>query len=170
MEFYSFIDSAKGAELLARSLREFGAVRPINVFLEWGFKGGRTGVRSIETGREVINVAAAYRESLKLCGFSGFEGIADSASAVDEFHKGLEILSQSLSEWVGRERPIISFGRQRIPRSHMQLCAEREEQGRSRDPQRLLCNTRSWSIPAYERISCRASASEPQIAPIDAGA
>ena len=110
VEFYSFIDSTKGAELLARSLREFGAVRPINVFLEWGFKGGRTGVRSIETGREVLNVAAAYGESLKVCGFSGFEGIADSASAVDEFHKGLEILSQSLSEWVGRERPIISFG------------------------------------------------------------
>ena len=110
IEFYSFVDSTQGAKLLAQSLRECGALRPLNVFLEWGFKGGRTGVRSVERGREVISVVTAYGESLKLCGFSGFEGIANSAIAVDEFHRGLGVLSQSLSDWVGRERPIISFG------------------------------------------------------------
>ena len=53
VEFYSFVDSAKGAELLGLALRECGALRPLNVFLEWGLKGGRTGVRSVEAGREV---------------------------------------------------------------------------------------------------------------------
>jgi D-serine deaminase-like pyridoxal phosphate-dependent protein len=107
-EFFCFVDSVEGVNQLAAAFVEFQATRPLNVFLEWGYKGGRCGVRSIEEGREVMAAVMTHKRELVMCGFSGFEGLADSAAAVDEFLKGLEALSTHLGE--GIERPLVSAG------------------------------------------------------------
>ena len=107
-QFFCFADSVDGVDQLAAAFVEFHAVRPINVFLEWGYQGGRCGVRSIDEGREVLTAILTHKRELVMCGFSGFEGLTDSAAAVDEFLKGLEALSSRLGESI--ERPLVSAG------------------------------------------------------------
>jgi len=107
-DFYCFVDSIEGVSQLASAFVEFRSTRPINVFVEWGYEGGRAGVRSIEDGREVMDTVLAHPRGLRMCGFAGFEGLADSPADVDQFLHGLGMLSSQLGDSI--ERPIISFG------------------------------------------------------------
>jgi D-serine dehydratase len=69
-EFYCLVDSRRGVDILAAQAT--GASRPINVLLEVGQNGGRTGVRTLV---EAIDVARAVRErpELVLAGVELFE-------------------------------------------------------------------------------------------------
>ncbi|MCI0339050.1 MAG: amino acid deaminase [Acidobacteria bacterium] len=116
-ELYCLIDSVDGVRHLAEGLERYGARRPINVLLEWGRKGWRTGVRSEEQGIEVWAEAARHSHLLKLCGIEAFEGLAssedsdDEARQVDEFFIGLRNLGQRLrADWLPNDQPILSIG------------------------------------------------------------
>ncbi|WP_199434568.1 amino acid deaminase [Qaidamihabitans albus] len=72
-EFCCWVDSVRGVELMSRALAGAGARRPVDVLVELGAEGGRTGVRDRDTA---LAVAAAVRDSgaLRLAGVGGYEG------------------------------------------------------------------------------------------------
>ncbi len=75
-----YVDSTRGVELMAAHLTAAGARRPVDVIVEVGGAGGRTGVRSRAAAREVA-AAVAAAPSLRLAGVGGYEGaLAHDAS------------------------------------------------------------------------------------------
>ena len=83
-EFYALADSLSGVERLAQAVRDFGLQRPLPLLVELGMKGKRAGCRAPQ---EVLAVARAIAAApgLQLAGIEGYEGLADSPEAVNEF-------------------------------------------------------------------------------------
>ena len=67
-----WVDSVRGVELMASTLTEAGAVRPVDVCVEVGMAGGRTGCREAETVDEVARAVVASPR-LRLVGVAGYE-------------------------------------------------------------------------------------------------
>lgn len=116
VEFYCLIDSVAGVKHLAEGLKRYGATRPINVLVEWGRNGWRTGVRSEEAGLHVF-AEASNHPLLNVCGVEAFEGLAsastreEEAQIVGDFLHGLEGLANTLRQnWSGSELPLFSVG------------------------------------------------------------
>ena len=76
LEVHCIVDSVEGVQHLAGHLKEAGALRPIKVLLEGGREGWRTGVRSLEEGRQVLAAIRKHPAQLEFSGFEGYEGIA----------------------------------------------------------------------------------------------
>lgn len=74
-EFYCLMDSAKQAELVANYARQFGLKRKINILIEIGIMGGRTGCRTPDAAHEVLTSIKANSDILRLAGIEGYEGI-----------------------------------------------------------------------------------------------
>lgn len=74
-EFFCIVDSVENVRDLAKaaSLAEIG--RPLQVLLEAGIPGGRTGARSMEQGMAVARAVRAAAPHLALRGVEGFEGL-----------------------------------------------------------------------------------------------
>lgn len=72
-EFACWVDSARGVELLDSVLRECGASRPVDVFVEFGGPGARTGVRELADALELARTVSTA-PTLRLIGVSGYEG------------------------------------------------------------------------------------------------
>ncbi|WET77155.1 amino acid deaminase [Amycolatopsis sp. QT-25] len=70
-EFVCWVDSVRGVELMTEALR--GARRKVDVLVELGAGGGRTGVRDTETALAVAEAAHAS-PALRLRGSGGYEG------------------------------------------------------------------------------------------------
>ncbi len=70
MSFVCWVDSVRGVELMTAALA--GAARPVDVCVEFGLPGGRTGCRSRDTADEVARAAAASPQ-LRLVGVAGYE-------------------------------------------------------------------------------------------------
>jgi D-serine dehydratase len=117
-EIYCLIDSIDGARRLAAGLERFGAKRPVNLLIELGRNGWRTGVRTPEAGIEVYAEAARHQSLLRVCGLEAFEGLASSpdgadaeARIVDEFLDDLHRMGELLRAELPRdEAPILSAG------------------------------------------------------------
>ncbi len=90
-EFYCLVDSVDGVEMLARAASAHPVARPLNVLLEGGTFGGRTGCRDQATALEVARAVAAAAPGLALRGVEGFEGFihgntdAEQDQMVSEF-------------------------------------------------------------------------------------
>ena len=67
-----WVDSVRGVELMASTLTEAGAVRPVDVCVEVGMAGGRTGCREADTVDEVARAVVASPR-LRLIGVAGYE-------------------------------------------------------------------------------------------------
>jgi D-serine deaminase-like pyridoxal phosphate-dependent protein len=67
----SWVDSADTVELISRTLADGDAV--LDVLVELGAAGGRTGARSVDAALEVARAVSAS-EHLRLVGVSGYEG------------------------------------------------------------------------------------------------
>jgi D-serine dehydratase len=93
-EFYCLVDSIEGADMLARAAAEHPLARPLNVLLEGGLEGGRTGCRDLETALAVARAAKAAAPHLALRGVEGFEGL---------------LLADSLEEQEARVAAFIDF-------------------------------------------------------------
>lgn len=94
-DFYGFVDSVELAGQLAAAAREAGLTRPVQVVLEGGFAGGRTGCRTHGQAMEVARAVASFSPHLSLRGVGGYEGLLrvpsaeDSARRVEDFLNGL---------------------------------------------------------------------------------
>ncbi len=116
VEFYCLVDSVASVRHLADGLKRYGAGRSINVLVEWGRNGWRTGVRSQADGLAVFAEAAKH-PLLKVCGVEAFEGLASAATGdeeaqiVDEFLNGLASLAGVVRQnFSGNELPLFSVG------------------------------------------------------------
>ncbi|RKN07623.1 alanine racemase [Streptomyces radicis] len=68
-----YVDSERGVELMDAALRDAGARRPLDVVVELGVPGGRSGVRDARAAADVAAVAARTA-TLRLVGVAGYEG------------------------------------------------------------------------------------------------
>lgn len=73
LSFVSWADSTATVEAMEGPLRDAGTARPVDVCVELGASGGRTGARSVA---EAVTVAEriAASDTLRLAGVAGYEG------------------------------------------------------------------------------------------------
>ncbi|RFC68921.1 MULTISPECIES: amino acid deaminase [Mesorhizobium] len=75
IEFFCLVDDLSNAEALAQAVRSGNAKRPLNVLVELGYAGGRTGCRTVERALALARKVHAMRDALDLAGIEGFEGL-----------------------------------------------------------------------------------------------
>ncbi|WP_285753577.1 amino acid deaminase [Lentzea sp. NBRC 105346] len=96
-EFSCWADSEAGIALMSETLQEISPGRRIDVLVELGAPGGRTGARDVETGLAVAR-AVAQSPVLRLAGVAGYEGALahdateSSKSIVDRYLRDLRSL------------------------------------------------------------------------------
>jgi D-serine dehydratase len=83
-ELYVLADSLAVVEGLAAGAARAGHSRRLNVLLEVGAMGGRTGARNVATALEVARAIAAA-PGLALAGVEAFEGLLSETAQVDAF-------------------------------------------------------------------------------------
>ncbi|MDG5484438.1 alanine racemase [Mycolicibacterium gadium] len=69
---WCWVDSVRGVELMTSALTTAGAVRPVDVCVEVGMPGGRTGCRDAD-GVDAVARAVAASPRLRLIGVAGYE-------------------------------------------------------------------------------------------------
>lgn len=102
-ELICLVDSSYGVQLLDANLDRAGLPGRLDVLVELGLRGGRTGAR---TEQEVLDVAAAVRSSahLRLVGVEGYEGSiaadrsTDSLAKVDQYLDGIRRTVRALAD------------------------------------------------------------------------
>ena len=104
-EFFGWADSVQTVELMDRVLGSSPGERPVNVIVELGAPGGRTGARTIEAARAVA--AAIHRSPrLTVAGVGGYEG----ALSHDREPAGLETVRTYLDQLGRLHREIAAEG------------------------------------------------------------
>jgi D-serine dehydratase len=83
-EFYALVDSVELVQALAAAAREQHPGRPLNLLLEAGTPGGRTGCRDLETALAVAEAVSRATPHLALRGVEGFEGLIAGAAPADQ--------------------------------------------------------------------------------------
>jgi D-serine dehydratase len=112
-ECFAYVDSLAGVTLLDEALAAAGASRPLRVFVELGFPGGRTGCRHI-AGALAVAAAVEQASLLELAGTAGYEGglghdaEPQTLAAVAGYCRQLRELGEALAALVAD--PIISVG------------------------------------------------------------
>jgi D-serine dehydratase len=102
LAFFCLVDDAANVAALARAVRERGLDRPLNVLVELGYKGGRTGCRSVEAALQVARAVAEESDVLNLAGVEGFEGLLRNDGApeilaqVNALLDGMVILAETV--------------------------------------------------------------------------
>jgi len=81
-ELHVLVDSVAGVELLADAVAARGLARPLDLLLEGGVAGRRTGCRSLADALAVARAVAAA-PGLALRGVEGFEGLIHSRDEAD---------------------------------------------------------------------------------------
>src|ERR1700761_8688492 len=95
-EFFCLVDSVEGVEQLGKF---FGSVKkPLQVLLELGVPGGRTGVRDEAQINAVLDAIARYPDSLKLAGIELYEGVLKEEQEVRDFLRSAVKLTLELSD------------------------------------------------------------------------
>ena len=116
--FCCYADSLRGVELMASALAARGGTRPVDVLVEFGVPGGRTGARTVSQARAVA-AAVAAEPRLRLVGVSGYEGEvahdveASSLSAIDDYlteFRGLVAEFAESGYFDGLDEVIVSAG------------------------------------------------------------
>jgi len=88
-----WVDSMRGVEVMTSTLTAAGAVRPVDVCVEVGMTGGRTGSRGSDTLDEVARAVAASPR-LRLVGVAGYE----AALGHDLSHDAVAVVRSYLAE------------------------------------------------------------------------
>jgi D-serine dehydratase len=82
-EFYCLVDSADLVEHLGAFFRDRGL--RLNVLLELGVAGGRTGVRDDKQFEAVLTALSQWRNSIVLTGVEIYEGVLDDENVIRAF-------------------------------------------------------------------------------------
>jgi D-serine dehydratase len=96
-----YVDSLDGVRLLQEGMTSSAAMAPLEVLVELGVPGGRTGSRSRADALEVARTAAES-PSLRVVGVAGFEGIisaegeVSAEDRVDAFLRDLVLLGEDI--------------------------------------------------------------------------
>jgi D-serine dehydratase len=74
-DFYSLVDSVALVDRLAEAAGEARLKRPLQLIVEGGFRGGRTGCRELPEALAVAAAVKAHEPFLSLRGVGGYEGL-----------------------------------------------------------------------------------------------
>jgi D-serine deaminase-like pyridoxal phosphate-dependent protein len=108
-----WVDSVRGVELMTAALA--GAQRPVDVCVEIGMPGGRTGCRGAAAVDEVARAAAASPR-LRLVGVAGYEAALghdiapDAQAAVTGYLRDVRDAAVRLAPLFETDRPIVTAG------------------------------------------------------------
>jgi D-serine dehydratase len=80
LDFYCLVDSAANVDQLGAHFASRG--QRLQVLVELGVDGGRTGVRNEEQLQSVLDSLERNQKSLALCGVELFEGVLDDEAAI----------------------------------------------------------------------------------------
>ncbi|HEV8391366.1 MAG TPA: alanine racemase [Dongiaceae bacterium] len=84
LHLHALVDSQAGLKALSDDIAAAKTERPINVLLELGFKGGRTGCRTLEEIDALLDELPSHQGRVRLAGMAGYEGqIATPSGAED---------------------------------------------------------------------------------------
>lgn len=108
-EFFCLVDSAELVEALGQFFRSRG--QRLNVLLEVGVEGGRTGVRNREQLQALLTALNSWKENVVLCGVELFEGLVSDEKMIREFlENAVDVTKQLSRENRFQRRPIILSG------------------------------------------------------------
>ncbi|MDJ0978147.1 MAG: alanine racemase [Erythrobacter sp.] len=117
LDFYALVDSVEGVEMLASMVGRHPIGRPLQLLVECGLAGGRTGARSAKEAFAVARAVAAS-DGLALRGVEGFEG-AIRGSRTDAPVDKVESLMELMLEvgavakdegWFAPGKPLLTAG------------------------------------------------------------
>lgn len=74
-DFYCLVDSPENARQLATAVADRGLDRPLQVLVEMGAAGGRTGVRTVGAALELARLIKSLGPALALRGIEAYEGV-----------------------------------------------------------------------------------------------
>jgi D-serine dehydratase len=108
-EFFCLVDSAELVAQLGRTLPNNG--RRLNVLVELGIEGGRTGVRDRNALDAVLSALEHQRARLALCGVEVYEGILQEEKSVRAFlENAVEVTAQLARDKRFERSPAILSG------------------------------------------------------------
>lgn len=93
-EFFCLVDSVDGVEQLGQFFTS--VKKPLQVLLELGVTGGRTGVRDEGQRNAVLEAIARYPDVLKLAGVELYEGVLKEEHEVREFLQSAVAVTRAL--------------------------------------------------------------------------
>jgi D-serine dehydratase len=111
-EFFCLVDSVAGVRLMEEALGRIEGAPPVQVLVELGYEGGRTGCRSVAEAVELAGVVAES-ERLELRGVEGFEGYigdpreAAAVARVDSFLIDLATLANEVDALADSGEPLL---------------------------------------------------------------
>lgn len=80
-DFYCLVDSVATVEILSNAVAASGSKRPIQVLVEIGQAGGRTGARTVDEAMAVAQAVHRAAPHVALRGVEGFEGVLEGATS-----------------------------------------------------------------------------------------
>jgi D-serine dehydratase len=108
-EFYCLVDSAAQIETLGRYFSNEGL--RLNVLVELGVFGGRTGIRDDNQLQAALAALSLWKKSIALCGVEIYEGVLQDESAIRGFlHRAVEVTRKLASEDRFHHAPILLSG------------------------------------------------------------
>jgi D-serine deaminase-like pyridoxal phosphate-dependent protein len=119
-EFVCWADSVAAVQVLDEMAAEVPSDRPLQVLVELGVPGGRTGARDLTTALAVADAIDRSR-SLRLAGTGGYEGpaghdrSAEALAGVRRFLEELLRLHRALLPRLRDEAPILTAGGSAFP-------------------------------------------------------
>jgi len=157
IEFYCLVDSVDGVDQLGRffSTRQ----QRIDVLLELGEYGGRTGVRDERTQMDVVAAIARWRDAgaMALAGIEIYEGVLPDEKAIRAYLRRAVATLDALARdghFQSRERPILTGAGS----SWFDVVAEEFNEARAEVVLRPGCYL-THDIGAYREAAARMSAS-----------
>ena len=143
-----WVDSLRGVEVMTSTLADTGAMRPVDVCVEVGMAGGRTGCRGQDSVDEVARAAAASPK-LRLVGVAGYEAARghdvgpDTLADVRAYLAEIRATMVRLAPLFETDRAVATAGGR-----HVLRCRRRRAGGRLADDsaQRVLPHPRRRAV------------------------
>ena len=108
-EFFCLVDSAELVEALGRFFSSRG--QRLNVLLEVGVQGGRTGVRNREQLQSLLAALDSWKGAIVLCGVELFEGLLHDEKEIRNFlQNAVDVMKQLSQDKRFQRNPIILSG------------------------------------------------------------
>jgi len=95
-EYFCLVDSVRQVGLLGEFFKT--QRKRLNVLLEIGADGGRTGVRNREQLQEVLDALSFWREHVVLCGVEVYEGVLQDERSIRELLQSTVKILQELAQ------------------------------------------------------------------------
>lgn len=108
-QFFCLIDSAENTNQLGTFFRERGL--RLNVLVELGVEGGRTGVRNREQLESVLEALSHWSKTLVLSGLEIYEGVLNDERAIRSYlHQALDTARELVRGGRFQRNPVILSG------------------------------------------------------------